>query len=274
MKAAELYQVMTALSQEGRPFVLATIVELQGSSPREVGAKVLVEPDGTTIETIGGGPLEARVVADAQAALESGVSGVRTYRLTEEGDQALGALCGGEVKVFHEVHAPEHSLLIVGAGYIGQSLCRLARQLDYRITVVDSRADMLTEERLSEADELVLAEPGQIAELCRIDNRTHVVVVTHSHLHDEEAVFTTVSSPAAYIGMIGSARKVRKVMANLAARGIPEEQLKRVHSPIGLDIGAQTPAELALSIMAEIVAVSHGLLDDRKPRVRRAKERD
>jgi xanthine dehydrogenase accessory factor len=259
---------MTSLLGEGRPFVLATIVEAKGSSPRGVGAKILVEADGTTVETIGGGVLEARVVADALAALASGVSRAQTYQLTEKGEQALGALCGGEVKVFYDVHGPEHALLIVGAGHVGLSLCRCAKLLDYRITVVDSRADMLTKERLPDADELVTAEPSQIAEQCPIDARTCIVIVTHDHSHDEEALFATVGSPAAYIGMIGSARKVQKIMANLATRGIPIDQLERVHSPVGLDIGAQTPGEIALSVMAEIVADSYGKLDGREVRVK------
>ena len=268
MRAADLYARMATLTEEGHPFVVATIVEAKGSSPRGVGAKIMVEADGTTVETIGGGVLEARVIADAQAALASGSSLVQTYQLSEQGEQALGSLCGGEVKVFHEVHRAEHSLLIVGAGHVGQSLARCAKLLDYRVTVVDSRAELLTKERLPDADELITAEPDQIRKVCTIDSRTRIVIVAHSHLHDEEALFATAESPAVYVGMIGSARKVKKIMANLATRGVPAPQLERVHAPIGLDIGAQTPGELGLCIMAEIVADSYGKLNGRAAGVR------
>ena len=258
MRAGELYARMAELSGEGQSFVVATIVEAKGSSPRGVGAKMLIRGDGTTIESIGGGVLEAQVIADAEAVLRSGISRVQSYQLREEGEQALGSLCGGEVTVFYEVHGSERALLIVGAGHVGQSLCRWAKLLDFRVTVVDSRADMLTEERLPDADELVAAQPEQIGELCAIDERTRVVIVTHSHVHDERALLATIGSPAVYIGMIGSARKVRTIMANLTEKGVPPALLERVHSPIGLDIGAQTPAELALCIIAEIVADSYG----------------
>jgi xanthine dehydrogenase accessory factor len=251
---------MTELAAEGWPFVVATIVEAKGSSPRGVGAKMLIMADGTTLESIGGGVLEARVIHDAGAVLKSGVSRVESYQLRDEGEQALGSLCGGEVTVFYEVHGSERTLLVVGGGHVGQSLCRCAKLLDFRVTVVDSRADVLTEERFPGADELVLAQPEQIGELCRIDERTRVVIVTHSHVHDEQALVATVASTAAYIGMIGSARKVRTIMANLREKGVPAAQLDRVRSPIGLDIGAQTPAELALCILAEIVADSYGKL--------------
>ena len=260
MRAGEQFSRMAELSGEGRAFVVATIVEAKGSSPRGVGAKMLIERDGTTIESIGGGVLEAQVIADAEAALRSGVSRIQSYQLREEGEQALGSLCGGEVTVFYEVHGLERALLIVGAGHVGQSLCRCAKLLDFRVTVVDSRADMLSEERLPDADELVIAQPEQIGELCTVDERTRVVIVTHSHVHDEQALLATVGSPAIYIGMIGSAKKVRTIMANLTEKGVPPALLERVHSPIGLDIGAQTPAELALCIMAEIVADSYGKL--------------
>lgn len=258
MRAADLYARMATLSEEGRSFVIATIIEAKGSSPRGVGAKILVEADGATVETIGGGILEARVIADARLALASGISHVQTYRLSDQGEHALGSLCGGEVRVFLEVHECERSLLIVGAGHVGQSLCRCAKLLDYRVTVVDSRAEMLTKERLPEADELITAEPDQISRVCPIAERTSVVIVTHGHLDDEEALFAAAGSRAAYVGMIGSSKKVQKIMANLAGRGVSADRLERVRAPIGLDIGAQTPAELALAIMAEVVAHAYG----------------
>lgn len=261
MRAADLYAKMAELSWQGASFVGATITDVRGSTPRGIGAKMLVLRDGTTIETIGGGVLEKQVVADALACLASGVSRSERYELRAEGDHALGALCGGEVTVFLEVHAPDRTLLIVGAGHVGQRLCPCAKALDYRVVVLDPREDMATPERFPEADQLICGDPAHAAELFTISESTRVVIVTHAHLHDKEALRSVIDSPAAYIGMIGSANKVRTIFAQLREEGVVPEllaMLARVHSPIGLDIGAETPAELALCIMAEIVADSYG----------------
>jgi xanthine dehydrogenase accessory factor len=218
---------------------------------------MLVLKDGATVDTIGGGPLERQVAADASECLVSGVSRTETYGLTTEGKRALGSLCGGEVTVFLDVHAPAHTLLIVGAGHVGHALARCAELLDYRLVVLDSREDMVTREHFPTAQRLVCGEPALTAELVAIDETTHVVIVTHSHKVDKEALRAALGSAAASIGMMGSARKIRTIFSELRDEGVAPALLEQVHSPIGLDIGAETPAELALSIMAEIVAVRH-----------------
>lgn len=260
MRVQELYVKMAELTGQGVPFVLATIIEAKGSSPRGVGTKMLVLRDGTTVETIGGGALEKRVIADALASLASGVSHTERYELRVEGEHAVGTLCGGEALVFLEVHAPNRTLLIVGAGHVGRSLCPCAKLLDYRVVVLDSREDMVTRDRYPGADRLICGDPARTAELFPISEATHVVIVTHGHLHDKDALLSVIDSPAAYIGMIGSVAKVRTVFAQLREAGVDPDLLDRVHAPIGLDIGAETPAELALCIMAEIVAESYGRL--------------
>jgi xanthine dehydrogenase accessory factor len=258
MQAAELYAKMAALTQQGAPFVAATIIATAGSSPRGTGTKMLIMGDGTTVETIGGGALERQVVADALGCLASGVSRSERYELRSEGDHALGTLCGGEATVFFEVHAPDRVLLVVGAGHVGQKLCVCAHLLDFRVVVLDPREDLVTRERFPEADQLICGDPARTAELFPIAQSTHVVIVTHGHVHDKEALRSVIGSPAAYIGMMGSATKVQTVFAQLAEEGVDPALLTRVHSPIGLDIGAETPAELALCIMAEIVAHGRG----------------
>ncbi len=258
MRVEDLYATMTDLARKGTPFVTATVIEAKGSSPRGVGTKMLVLKDGTTVDTIGGGALEQRVVADAADSLAAGASRTAHYELRTEGEHALGAVCGGEVTVFLEVHLPERTLVIVGAGHVGQSLCRCAKLLDRRVVVVDPREDMVTAARLPEADQLVCAEPGHLAELEAIGESTEIVILTHSHVLDEAALRAAIGTPAAYVGMIGSAKKVQTVFSRLKEDGVSAEQLERVHAPIGLDIGAETPAELALCIMAEIVATANG----------------
>jgi xanthine dehydrogenase accessory factor len=260
MRAAEFYAKMAELTRQGVHFVLATITAAQGSSPRGVGAKMLILADGMTVETVGGGVLERQVVADALACLASGASRSETYQLRPDGEHALGALCGGEATVFLEVHAPDRTLVIVGAGHVGQRLYAFAKLLDYVVVVLDPREEMVSAERFPQADQLICGDPARVAELCAIGEGSHVVIVTHSHQHDAAALRAVVDSPAAYVGMIGSANKVRAIFAQLADDGVEPELLARVHSPIGLDIGAETPAELALCIMAEIVAESYGKL--------------
>ncbi len=264
MRPAELHARIAELTERGIPFVLATITEVTGSSPRGVGAKMLVFADGSIAETIGGGVLEKQVIEDALACLRSGVSHSEQYELRETGEKALGSLCGGRATVFFDVHTPDRRLLIVGAGHVGQKLCALGRLLDYRVVVLDSRAEMVTGERLPGADLLVHGDPARTSELVAIDSTTHVVIVTHGHVDDAAALRSVVGSEAASVGMIGSVRKVKKIFEQLREEGVPEEQLARVHSPIGLDIGAETPAELALSIMAEIVAGEAGRLSGRE----------
>jgi len=251
---------MADLTGRGVPFVLATIIGTSGSSPRGVGTKMLVMGDGKTVETIGGGALEKQVIADALTCLVSGASRIERYELRAQGDHALGTLCGGEATVFLEAHVPDRTLLIVGAGHVGRSLCRCAKLLDYQVVVLDPREDMVTPERYPEADRLICGDPAQTADLFPISSTTHVVIVTHGHQFDKEALLSVIGSPAAYIGMMGSATKVRTVHAQLREAGVDPGLLDRVHAPIGLDIGAETPAELALCIMAEIVADGYGRL--------------
>lgn len=263
MRPAELHARIAELTLQGVPFVLATITQVTGSSPRGVGAKMLVLADGSIVETIGGGALERQVIADALACMATGESRCALYELREKGDKALGTLCGGEATVFLDVHSPARVLLVVGAGHVGQKLAAMGKLLDHQVIVLDPRRDMVTEDRFPEADQLVHGDPANTADLVPISATTHVVIVTHGHLHDTDALRSVIGSPAASIGMIGSAGKVQRIRAQLLAEGVPAERLDAVHAPIGLDIGAETPAELALCIMAEIVADACSKLNGR-----------
>ena len=258
MSVPDLYREMARLADEGVPFVLATVVEAVGSTPRKAGAKMLILADGTTVDTIGGGKIELQVIEDAREALRRGESRMAEYELRPTGEHALGMVCGGETRVFLEVTLPVSTLLVIGGGHIGQKLCPMGKLLGFRVVVLDSRADILTGSRFPDADELVVGHPTETASLVRLDERTHVVIVTHGHLHDKDALRAVLASPAPYIGMIGSRAKVRTVFDELVDEGVSPEALTRVHSPVGLDLGGQTPGEISLAILAEIVALSHG----------------
>jgi xanthine dehydrogenase accessory factor len=264
LRPAELHARIAELSEQGVPFVLATITEVTGSSPRGVGAKMLVFADGSIAETIGGGVLERQVIDDARSCLASGVSRSEQYELREKGERALGSLCGGQATVFFDVHTPDRALLIVGAGHVGQKLSSLGRLLDFQVIVLDPRQDMVTRARFPDADQLIHGEPARTSELVPIGATTHVVIVTHGHAEDAAALRSVLDSGAGSVGMIGSVRKVHKIFEQLRAEGVTEERLEAIHAPVGLDIGAETPAELALSIMAEIVAGACGRLNGRE----------
>jgi xanthine dehydrogenase accessory factor len=213
------------------------------------------------------------VTKDALAALTRGESSLNEYKLQPRGAGAaggapggeveseahiLGMLCGGDADVFLEVYGQPHHLLIIGAGHIGQKLAEIGKALDFRITVGDQRAELVTEERFPAADELICAPPPEIARRVSIGPGTAIVIITHGHIHDKAALAAVLTSSAAYIGMIGSKSKVRGVMGELRAEGVDPGLLERVHAPIGLDLGGQRPGEIALSILAEIVAEQYG----------------
>jgi xanthine dehydrogenase accessory factor len=268
MSPEDLLLKIAELARTGASFVVATVVRTAGSTPRGAGAKMIVLADGSTIGTVGGGRLELEVTRDALSALPAGESELHEYRLrpegaepgghTEGGGRVLGMLCGGEAEVFLEVFGHSRRLLIVGAGHIGQKLAEMGKALDFHVAVLDERADMVTTERFPDADELICASPSDTARRTSIGPGTMIVIVTHGHLHDKAALAAVVGSPAAYVGMIGSRSKVRAVIAELHDEGIDPALLDKVHAPIGLDLGGQRPAEIALSILAEIVADQYG----------------
>jgi len=254
VNSQDIFADMAEYSASGIPFAQVSVIGSRGPHPRAAGACMLVLRDGGTRGTIGGGVLEKRATEDAVRCLQDGESRVETYSLTESGDRALGARCGGEVRVFFSVQQPAESLVIIGAGHIGQQLCALAGLLGYRITVIDSRPDMVTSERFPAADLLLCSRESWTPESCPITSTTSVVIVTHAAELDRDALRAIVPTEAGYVGMMGSKRKVASIFQELEAEGIRREALDRVHAPIGLRIGAETPGELALCILAEMVA--------------------
>jgi xanthine dehydrogenase accessory factor len=250
------------------PLVAVTIVRDRGSVPRRTGAKMLVCANGTTRGTIGGGIFEATVVRDALAALTERRSVTRGYSFNPESSRkvqpeaepsgviATGAICGGQVEVFLEVIMPSDQLLIVGGGHCGRALAQAASLLDFSIIVVDDREEFADANEYDfENVEQVLHLPSNFEGLPVPDEQTYVVLVSKGYLSDEAALRRVLPSPAPYIGMVGSVRKREVVFDKLRADGITEAELARVHAPVGLEIGADTPEEIAISILAEIIQV-------------------
>jgi len=261
MTSQELYKKMAELAAEGKAFVLATVVESFGSTPRKAGAKMLVLDDGSTIDTVGGGKVEQQVVLDALDALKRGVSRTVKYELRTSGEHALGMECGGETTVFLEVNKPAQTLVIAGAGHIAQKLAPMAKLLDFRVVVVDNRPEFANVDNLPDADEVICGHPAELPELVALDHNSYVVIVTHGHIHDKDTLEAVLAADVAYVGMIGSKNKVRVVLEQLLDQGADAERLSRVYSPIGLDLGGGTPGEIGVSILSEIIAIQHGRVE-------------
>jgi len=236
---------------------LVTIVETKGSTPREIGAKILVNKNGLVAGTIGGGITEARVIEEAKQALKEGKGKLLDYHLTKE-QAALdeGAICGGEMKVFIDILQPKEEVLIFGAGHIAVCLSKLAKTVGFKVTIIDDRKEFANRDRFPEADEIIAEETEKVLSYLKITPSTYIIIVTRGHLKDEEVLGSVIKlGAAAYIGMIGSRKKNANVFQRLTKKGISQEELDKVHTPIGIDINAQTPEEIAVSIIAEIIQV-------------------
>ena len=255
----QVYEAALETLRRGEPAAVATVIEARGSTPREVGAKMLVYADGRTVGTVGGGPLEAWVIEKAQMALAEGQSRELEYRPVDE-ERGAQDVCGGDMRFFVEVLLPRSTLLIIGGGHIGQAVAELGALLGYRVAVLDERAEMVTPERFPQANALLSGPLDKELRAFPLTSQTYVVLVTphHAFTGDERALAVLAERPVAYVGLLGSHRRSQATFERARALGVPGESLARVHTPIGLNIGAETPREIAVSILAEIIAVQRG----------------
>ncbi len=246
--------VLTELSA-GRIVVVCTVVATSRSVPRRPGAKMLVLADGRTVGSVGGGELEARVVADARLSFsppDYTTLRTRTYDLVDAASGDAG-VCGGTAEILIEPKLPKPTLLIVGCGHVGRAVASLARWLGYRVVATDDRAELATADLVPDADVVV---PGSIEAALVVASLMHtssIVVVTRNVAVDLDALPTLLASPACYVGLMGSSRRWDVTRSQLRAAGVSDVDLDRVQTPIGLEIGAETPEEIAVSIMAAVV---------------------
>ncbi len=247
---------LLAAQETGESVVLATVVKARGSVPRHAGAKMLIYENGRTSGTIGGGEMEARVVQEAAEVLKDNQPRVIPYSLVspEQGDPGV---CGGEMEIYLEPYLPPVTLLIVGCGHVGRALAHLGQWLGYRVVVTDDREDLVTPHLIPHAD---LYLPGNIEDAIKtspITMNTFITLVTRNVMVDRVVLPLLLNSPAPYIGVMGSKRRWQETQKLLLADGISKDALQRVHSPIGLELNAETPAEIALSILSEITQLRH-----------------
>ncbi len=244
-------QLQTAL-REGEQVVAVTVVKTTGAAPCSIGTKVLVRADGSLNSSLTGPQTDAKIAEVALQALREGRSFLTHVHLDAVQGEAVGS-CGATLEVFCELIRPEPRLIIAGAGYVAQALTRLAVRLDLRSIVIDSRRDLADPASFDEQVQLNFGEIAQTLQALEPDEQSFIVIVTRGHSLDEEALKAALATRAAYVGMIGSPSKVKNIFRHLLQEGHTHTELERVHAPIGLDLGAKTPDEIALSIAAEIV---------------------
>ncbi len=257
----EIFRAALAALEDGRDAALVTIVRTSGSTPQRVGAKMLVYADGRTVGTIGGGCYENDAALKAREALRSGRAQLVRYELSDDLAEDSGLICGGQMEVYVEPLQPASHLYIAGAGHVSSHLARFASETGFQVHVIDDRERFASRERFPEAKEILVDTIADV--LSRVDwpANSFLVVVTRGHKYDLDAMMAVAGRPFRYVGMIGSRAKVKRIFDEMVARGCAAEWLQQVHAPIGLDIGAVTPAEIAVSIVAELVAARNGRLD-------------
>jgi xanthine dehydrogenase accessory factor len=250
----DLYEEIVRLRQTGRRGALATIVNVRGSIPSFKTAKMLVRDDGSILGTIGGGCVEAEVWQAAREVMESERPRSLKFDLNNDPKFDTGLVCGGTLEVFVEPILPPAELYIFGAGHIAASLYKIARVVGFDVTIADDRETYANRERFPEAHEVIAEDFEQAVARIAPSESAYIVIVTRGHRDDMRVLRWAVQTPARYVGMIGSRRKTITIFEELKKEGIPAQLFERVHAPVGLDIGAITPEEIAVSIMAELIA--------------------
>jgi xanthine dehydrogenase accessory factor len=245
----------------GRRVVLATIVRATGSTPRTLGARMIIRADGSLLGTIGGGAFEALAAADARELLTQNAPAPRLkrYAFTEEGEDALGMACGGTAEVLFEAGGSGARLVIFGAGHVGLALARLAATVGFAPELVDDRREFCDAAREASVGSVWHCGADFATGVPPLDADCFVAVVTRCHRTDRLALKQVLARPLRYVGLIGSRRKKTVIFGELAGDdGVAPVDLERVHCPIGLPIGGETPEEIAVSIVAELLQIKHG----------------
>lgn len=250
-----IYTRIQQLSDERIACAVATVVESSGSTPRKPGSRMIVFPDGSIEGTVGGGALEKSVIEEARRAIENGESRLVYIELRENTPNSVGGVCGGDMRVFIEPIGKGPRLLIFGAGHVGQTIARMAQELDFQIVVYDDRPEFAVPERFPEGVKTVCGPFTEAVAKLQPTNQDYIAIMTYKFTLDAQILKDAVETPARYIGMIGSEVKCMRVMNDLSKQGVAQEKLDKVYAPIGLPIGAHTPAEVAVSILAQVVQI-------------------
>jgi xanthine dehydrogenase accessory factor len=254
----DIYEEIIRIRKEGRKAALATIINVRGSIPSFESAKMLVRDDGSIVGTIGGGCVEAEVWQAAKEIMQTEKPQTLTFNLNNNPKYDSGLVCGGTLEIFIEPVMPVSTLYVFGAGHIAWSLYKVARIAGFEIVIVDDRETYANRERFPEARDVYADEYEQVMAQLAPTESSYIVIVTRGHRDDMRVLRWAAETPARYIGMIGSQRKVIAIYKELEKEGIAAEKLARVYAPVGVDIGAITPEEIAVAIVAELIAIRRG----------------
>ncbi len=249
----DIFEEIIAVKNAGTSAVLATVVEVIASAPGRPCAKMLIKADGSITGTIGGGAVEKKIVDEAMEIMHGTESKLLRYNLED-----IGMSCGGSMGVFLEPLKNAPDLIIFGAGHIGRALSKTGKMIGFTTIVADNRPEFANKERLPWADKVLAKDYEKLLPELVLSENTYLAILTHKHIHDFEVLEYCVRQPFCYLGMIGSRNKVAKALQQLKDNGISDEAIGRIHAPIGLGIGANTPDEIAVSIAAELIAVRSG----------------
>ncbi len=254
----EVFAALSDALRRGEDVALVTLVATSGSTPQRVGAKMLVYADGRTVGTIGGGCYENDAFGKAREALRSRQSIKVKYELSDDFAQESGLICGGQMEVFIEPVEPAPDVYVFGAGHVGAHLARMAHDTGFKVHIVDDRQKFADPTLFPDGVNVHVDDIPAWLDAHPLSRSTYGVIVTRGHRHDLDALRNLVGQGLRYVGLIGSRAKVKRVFDALLAEGASPETLAAVHAPIGLDIGAVTPQEIAVAILAELIAVRRG----------------
>ena len=249
----DVVQALLELLTSRQRGALATVVRTSGSTPQQPGARLLLREDGSSLGTVGGGAIEHLVVEALQRAL----AGAEPQLLVRDLAHDLGMCCGGRMEIFVEPVIPAPRLWLLGAGHVAKPTAALARSVGFEVHVVDDREELNTAERFPDCT-LVLGDPAEVLSLAVLGSSDWLLIMTHDHQLDEAALVAAAAQSATYVGLVGSKRKIFRLVERVRAKRNGDFPLDRVFAPVGLDIGAVTPEEIAVSIVAELVALRHG----------------
>ncbi|RPI11457.1 MAG: xanthine dehydrogenase [Acidobacteriales bacterium] len=251
----DIYSEIVRLRRAGQRCALATIISARGSTPSYESAKLLVREDGSIAGTIGGGCIEAQVLTCAREVIETGKPKHLGFTLTQEAAYDSGLICGGELEVFIEPVLPQPVAFIFGAGHISKSLSKVASLAGFSTVIADDRASFANRDRFPEAEEIHAVEYEELFARLSVNEASYLIIVTRGHKDDLRVLRLALGTPARYIAMIGSRKKVLELARELEKEGVPREAVERIHAPMGLDIGAVTPEEIAVAVVAEMIAL-------------------
>lgn len=255
----DLYEAIVDLRRRGRRAALATIVRRLGSTPRKDHAKMLVLDDGSALGSVGGGCTEAEVWQAAHKVLETGRATLLRFELKDEDAENEGLVCGGTVEIFVEPILPDPKLVLLGAGHVARAIAEGAHRLGFQVAVLDDRESFANRERFPHAGEVVAQPFEKGLSPIEVTDNTFILVVTRGHRHDQIALEAAIASRARYVGLIGSRRKISMLVDNLLAKGLSPDLFSKLYAPIGIDIGSETPEEIAVSVLAELTAIQKGV---------------